>query len=152
MKLGAALSELKNEKSQLARLIQIRKDVMYVKEDKKPAFDAKKLTDQINKKMDEIRELKIKIMKTNLQTKIGDLNLAEAILKVSDLRSKISNLTDLIELNRRDWLTRRRDDDVELIPQVEESEIEKEIRELEQEKVRLDNEIQKVNWSVDLVE
>jgi len=152
MKLGAGLSKLKSDKSQLARLIKLRKDSMYVKEGKTPSFDAAELTDSINSKIDEIRELKVRIMKTNLGTEIEDLALAEAIIKVGDLRSKIANLTELIEFDRRySWLDRD-DKEVDYTPQINESLIEEEARKLEQEKVKLDNEIQKMNWTVELVE
>jgi len=152
MKLGAALSRLKSEKSQLARMIQIRKDTMYVKEGKRPAFDVKELTDRINEKIDDIRKLKIQIMRTNLETKADDITLAEAIVKVGDLRSKLANLSELIKLDRSDWLWGRKEKEVEYIPQVDEKIVEDEIKELEKEKVKLDNEIQKSNWTVDLIE
>ena len=150
MKLGAALSKLKSEKSQLARMIQIRKDTMYVKEGKRPAFDVE-ITDKINEKIDDIRKLKIQIMKTNLETKANDITLAEAIVKVGDLRSKLANLSELIKLDRYDSLFSR-EKQVEYIPQVDEKIVEDEIKELEKEKVKLDNEIQKSNWTIDLSE
>lgn len=125
---------------------------MYVKEGKKPAFDVKELTDKINGKIDEIRKLKIQIMKTNLETKIGDTTLAEAIVKIGDLRSKLANLTDLVKLDRSDWLWSRKEKEIEYVPQIDEAMVEDEIKKLEKEKVKLDNEIQKLNWTADLVE
>ena len=54
MNLGEALSLLKKEKSRLARLINLRKDNVYVEEGKKSEFNPKKLSEEINIKIEEI--------------------------------------------------------------------------------------------------
>ncbi len=150
MKLGEALSKLKKEKSRLARLISLRKDNVYVEEGKKTKFDPKKLSNEINNKIDEIRVLKIKIQKTNLNTKIDgeEITLAESIIKVNDIRSKISNLSNLFE-RRRDYFYKDKDEK-EMIAQLDELEIEDEIEKLEIEKTQLDNKIQITNWTTPL--
>jgi len=153
MKIGEALSELKSKKSQLARLIKIRKDTMYVEEDKAPKFEAQELTEQINNMIDEIRKLKIQIIKTNINTNIGDITLQEAIIKIGDLRSHISNYSDLVKYSKEYGLfdTYVDKDKIELKPQISEINIEEKIKSLEKEKVKLDNKIQEANWKTDLV-
>lgn len=150
--LGEALSLLKKEKSKLARLISLRKENIYVEEDKKSDFDVKKLSEEIDKKIDDIRKLKIRIQKTNLNTKISgeDLNLAEAIIKVNDIRSKISKLEDLFERKKSSWYSEK--EQKTLIAQINESEIEDKIEYLEIQKAQLDNKIQMTNWNTELEE
>ena len=150
MKLGEALSKLKKEKSRLARSILLRKENVYAEEGKKTKFDPKKLSEEIDKKIEDIRKLKIKIQETNLKTKIAgeDITLAEAIIKINDLRSKMAHLSNLFE-RKRDYLYRDKDEK-EMTAQLDELEIEDEIEKLEIEKVQLDNKMQITNWTTKL--
>lgn len=150
MKLGEALSKLKKEKSRLARSILLRKENVYVEEGKKTKFDPKELSKEINAKIDEIRELKIKIQQTNLNTIVtGDkITLAEAIIKINDLRSKIAHLSSLF--GRKESYLFRDKDEKEILPQLDELEIEDEMEKLEIEKTQLDNKIQITNWTTKL--
>lgn len=152
MNIGEALSLLKKEKSRLARLISLRKENIYTEEGKKSEFDPKELTEEINLKIDEIRKLKIKIAKTNLASSISgeNINLAEAIIKVGDIRSKIAQLSNLFERKRSIWYSEK--ETKNLISQLNESEIEDEIENLENEKSKLDNKIQLTNWNTKLLE
>lgn len=150
MKLGEALSKLKKEKSRLARLILLRKENVYVEEGKETKFDPKELSKEIDQKIDDIRKLKIQIQETNLKTQVSgnSISLAEAIIKVNDLRSKIAKLSNLFE-NRRSYLFREKDEK-EVVAQLDETKIEDEIEKLEIEKVQLDNKIQITNWTTKL--
>jgi len=152
MNIGEALSLLKKEKNRLVRLINLRKENVYIEEGKKLEFDPKKLTEEINLKIDEIRELKIKIAKTNLASGISGekINLAEAIIKVGDIRSKIAQLSNLFERKKSSWYSER--ETKILISQLDEYEIEEEIEKLEGEKSNLDNRIQLANWNTKLLE
>jgi len=150
--LGEALSLLKKEKSRLARLISLRKENVYVEEGKKSEFDVKKLSDEINKKIEDIRKLKIKIQITNLSAIVDGekISLAEAIIKVNDIRSKIAQLTNLFERKRSMWYSEK--EQKNFIAQLDESEIEEEIEKLEIQKTQLDNKIQMTNWNTQLTE
>lgn len=150
MKLGEALSKLKKEKSRLARLILLRKENIYTEEGKKTKFNPKKLSEEIDNKIEDIRKLKIKIQKTNLNVMVSgeNITLAEAIIKINDLRSKLAHLSDLFK-KRSDYLFRDKDEK-EMIAQLDELKIEDEIEKLEVEKVQLDNKIQMTNWTTKL--
>ncbi|MEX2017608.1 MAG: hypothetical protein WD876_03995 [Candidatus Pacearchaeota archaeon] len=152
MNLGEALSLLKKEKSRLARLISLRKDNIFVEKEKESEFKPEELSNEINTKIDEIRDLKIRIQKTNISTIVKDekISLSEAIIKVNDIRSKISNLSNLFERKRGSWFFDK--DQKELIAQINESDIEDEIEKLEAEKVKLDNKIQTTNWNTILLD
>lgn len=154
MKLGEALAHLKKEKSRLARLISIRKENVYVEKGKKTPFDPEELGKDINKKIHDIRKLKIRIQKTNLATKINgsSTSIAEAILMVGDIRSMIAKLSNLFE-EKHEYSWKLRDkDQIEKIPQLSESVIDREMEQLETEKTRLDNAIQIANWDTELLD
>lgn len=150
MKLGEALSKLKKEKSRLARLILLRKENMFVEEGKKTKFDPKELSQEINEKIENVRKLKIKIQKTNLNTTITgeNISLAEAIIKINDIRSKIAKLSNLF--SRKETYMFRDKDEKEIVAQLDELEVEDEIERLEIEKVQFDNKIQMTNWTTKL--
>jgi len=152
MKLGEALSKLKKEKSRLARLILLRKQNVFVEEGKSTKFDPNELSRDIDNKIDEIRKLKLKIQETNIRTTIAgtDLTLAEAIIKVGDIRSRLSQLSVLFEKKER-FLYRDKDEK-ELAAQVDELEVEDTIEKLEIEKAQLDNKIQMANWTTQLAD
>lgn len=151
MNLGEALSLLKKEKSHLARLISLRKENVFVEEGKKTEFDPKKLSEDIDKKIEDIRKLKIRIQKTNISSKLDkdNLTIAEAIIKIGDIRSKLSHLSSLFDRKRDRWLFDK--DTKTYIAQLNESENEKEIDKLEAEKTALDNKIQTSNWNTELL-
>lgn len=150
MNLGEALSKLKKEKSRLARLISLRKENVYSEKGKETKFSPKELSKEIDAKIDEIRKLKLKIQQANLTAKVHgeEITLAEAIIKVNDLRSKIAHLSTLFEKKER-WFYREKNEP-EMIAQLNEREVEDEIESLENEKVILDNKVQTTNWSTKL--
>src|SRR3989338_4494816 len=152
MKLGEALTELKKTKARLTRVIQLRKDNVFAEKGKKSKLDPKELSQEIDMRIEEIRKLKIKIQRTNLLTQVADgkISLAEAIIKVGDLRSRISNLGSLFE-RKRDYLFRDKDEK-EKVGQLDERRVEDEIQALETERSQLDNKIQVTNWTNELLD
>ena len=154
MKLGEALAQLKRERSRLARLISLRKENVYVEKGKQSPFNPEQIGRDITGKIDQIRALKIRIQKTNLHAMLPKekISLAEAIILVGDIRSKISHLSNLFTEKREYFSFRLRSkDDIEKIAQLSEPEVEKEIESLESEKIRIDNLIQIANWETELV-
>ncbi len=149
MKIGEALSLLKKENNRLARLIFLRKENVFAEKGKKSKFDPNKLSREISMKLELIRKLKIKIQKTNLITKLrGDsLSLAEAILRISDLRLEIDKLTNLFDKERGIF---RSDDKKEMVTKMDELKVEDRIEQLGIEKAQLDNKVQITNWETDL--
>jgi hypothetical protein len=152
MKLGGLLSDIKGKQSRLSRLMDISKEIFYYEEGKSPKLDYKEISKEIDSLVDEIRHLKVMVQGINIANKLPNskMILAEAIIKVADLRSLIAYKSGLIkyERNRSIW-----DEDrakVNLIPQVEEKTLEKEIEELSDEKIALDNAIQVANWSIEI--
>jgi len=124
MKIGEALSKLKKEKGRLARLILLRKENVYVEQGKKTKFIPKELSKEIDQKVEDIRKLKIEIQKANLNTVVNgeNISLAEAIIKVKDIRSTLAHLSDLFE-KKHSYLFRDKDKE-EMIAQLDELEVE----------------------------
>ena len=154
MKLGEALALLKKEKGRLAKLVSLRKDNVYVEKGKKSPFDPNKLGIEINKKIENIRKLKIKIQKTNLNAKIEeeDLCIAETIIMVGDIRSKLAALSNLFTEKKDSFFRWRNKDEIERISQLDENKIDSEMEELENYKIKLDNQIQVANWKTELID
>jgi flagellar biosynthesis/type III secretory pathway chaperone len=151
MKLGALLSDIKGKQSRLSRLMSISKETMYVEVGKTPKMDYKEVSAEIERLVKEIRLSKLKIQEANMKNKLPDydMSIAEAIMKVGDLRSLIAYKSGLIRYSKTlSW--DREEINIEYNPQVEEKKIEKEIEELSKEKIKLDNAIQKANWSVEV--
>lgn len=150
MKLGEALSKLKIEKGTLARMLQHRRENLVVYEGEEPSFDPKELTNDINKKLKEIRELKLGIQKANMENKISgqDKTIAEALIEINDIRSELASLKTLFY--KRDRLFRREKDELKEIQLMDEKELEQEIQRLQSEKSKLDDQLQMTNWSLEL--
>jgi len=148
VKLGEALSELKKEKSAHARLISLRKNNTMLPEGEKPVFDPKVLTRKIRQRTAYIRKLKLDIQLTNMENPISGSkkSIAKAIIEINDLRSELASLSTLYE--RTSFLYR--DKEEKLVDHMSREEVEKEIRRLQIEKTKLDNALQKANWSTDL--
>ncbi len=151
MNLGEALNLLKKERSRLSRLIELRKDNLYVEEGKRSEFDLEKISKDIDLKIENIRKLKMQIQRTNLATRISSTGrtVAETIIEIGDIRSKIASLGRLFE-NRRFLYCEI--DEKPRSPQMSASKVEEEIEKLESQKTFLDNQIQIVNWSTPLLE
>ncbi len=152
MLLGAALQELKIMQSKLYRLYRLRQDTFNVLENKKTEVDFDKLTKEINDLILEIRDLKVKINKTNTNTRINvegkEMTITELIIRIGDLRSELSQLESLhpkgpVYLGGQA---------VEYIPQKKQDELAAMIAEMEQRKANLDKILQSVNWKTELLD
>lgn len=147
MKIGEALTELKKEKAGLRRLIELRKETFWVEKKAKPVISTQELTQQINEKMKSIRLKKARIQKSNLECRLEEESLAEAILRIADLRSEISALSELKEGSRRFSL---REENEHKTPQLNPLQIERMAEKLEKEKSRLDSLLQSFNWKQEI--
>src|SRR3989344_619409 len=84
------------------------------------------------------------------QAKFDPKKLSEAIIKVNDMRSKISHLSKLFEKEKYYFF--RDKEEKEIVSQLDEIEVEDDMERLEIEKVQLDNKIQITNWTTILVD
>lgn len=152
MKIGEALAEKKRLQNRLAKCNELLKKSYYYK--KKPDFDYYKLTKEVEKLTEKIKDIKMQIMHTNMSTNVNykgdEISLAELIIELGDIRSRIAVLNELY--NPKDWMGRfRYDDEDNVQPQVPPEEVEKEILKLNNEKTELDALLQHTNWTVELM-
>lgn len=151
MKIGEALAQKKKMQVRLAKCNELLEKSYYYKN--KPDFDYKKLRSEITDLTIKIRDLKMRIMKTNLNFTVSykenDILLAELIIQLGDIRSDIVVLSKLY--NPSDSLySLRYDDREDKKPQVPPEEIETQISNLNTQKTELDALLQHTNWTTEL--
>ena len=105
MKIYEALAEVKTLKTTADELSKFRESSLAYDADSQPDFKFDQLSEQIDKTMERIADLKIAIQFANLETKVtaGDkeMTLARAILELGAIRLKLSSLSSMAEENRR---------------------------------------------------
>lgn len=118
MKIYEALAEVKTLKSRLIQLSKFRESSLVHDADSEPDFKYEELSEQIDKSLDRETELKIAIQAANLAStvRIGDaeMQLAKAILELSNIRTKLTYLSSMLNVEKRSdlfgWRHRSKDD------------------------------------------
>lgn len=144
MKLGELLEERARLIREIESLEELR-SVEFIESKENPSeVRFKDITEHINQKRKELRNLKIKLMKYNLSTKIPNhpeiSSLMETNLLITDIISEIKQLRSL-EFYRSSGESR---------PQLSPKELRKKISELVREKVRLDVLRKTINWTTEV--
>lgn len=148
MKIGEALAEKKRLQVRLAKCYELMKKSFYY-QGKKPDFSYTKLSEETLSIEQKILDIKVRIQLTNLsifaKTTNGKISLAELIINLGDIRSRISHLNELYKS-----ADDRRYSEEDAKSQVEPEKIEEEIKKLNKQKTELDSILQHTNWTVDL--
>lgn len=157
MKIGEALAKTKLLKNKLLELQKLQRQTFFVEEGKKKEADFDELSKEISQVLEELRELKLRIQRANLNTFIewkgGKISLAEAILTIGDLRSQLAHFDKLEEderFGRRSLFDRKTKDEVEYLPQKSRVELVELKKKIEAEKTALDNLVQNTNWRAEV--
>ncbi len=152
MLLGAALQELKILQSKLVRLYRLREDTFNVLENKTIEVPYEKVSGEINSLIQEIRQLKVRIHKTNSNTFVSvdnkKVSIQELIILIGDARSDLMHL-EMLKPRGPVYLGGQA---VEYIPQKKQDEVAKLIAEKEKQKADLDKILQSKNWQTELIE
>ena len=152
MKIGEGLQEKKRLQARLAKCYELSKQC-YSYTTKEPDFDFNKLQDEINDLITKIKELKIRIQKTNLEVKVkygeGEHTLQELIIDIADIRSILNYLNNLYDPD--DVWRGLRYEEKEVKRQVPPDDIQKLISQYNKDKNKLDSLLQHTNWTIDLV-
>lgn len=153
MKIGEALAEKKKLQSRLAKCNELVGKSYYYRGEK-PDFDYKKLRKETGSLMEKIKELKLRIQRTNLKVTVAykerKITLAELIIHLGDIRSEIAVLNTLYR-PKDDFLSLRYDELENAKPQVPPEKIEDDIKNLNEEKTSLDALLQRTNWTEELI-
>ncbi len=108
MKIYEALAEVKTLKTTTDELSKFRESSLAYDSDTEPDFKFDQLSEQIDKTMERIADLKIAIQLANLENRVKagekEMTLARAILELSAIRSKLTSLSSMVEVNRRGGL------------------------------------------------
>ncbi len=152
MKLGDCLRELKRKQAQLVRKISLRESTFSYKKDERPEVPFTSVTSEIKQLAAEIRDLKLQIEFTNNTTHVDfdgeKCSIADLILRIGDLRSELKQLNALTEKKRFSFL--HEDEANQVVRQLNQVELNKEIDKLEAEKDKIDRFLQKTNWVIEL--
>ena len=152
MLLGAALQELKIMQSKLARLYVLRRETFNYLENKEVEVDFNQISGEIKEVVDQIRDLKVKIAKTNNDTLIEvdgqKMSIQQLILIIGELRSELLQL-QYLKPRGPVYLGGQA---VEYIPQKKQDEVADLISEIEEKKADMDKLLQAKNWNVELIE
>jgi len=121
----------------------------------KPDFSFEKLQSEIVVLIRKIKDIKLKIQKTNMQIKVKysdgkEHTLSDLIIDIADIRTRIAVLNDLYA-PKDEWRSFRYEEK-EAKYQVPPEEIMNEITDLNKEKSNLDSILQHTNWTVELIE
>lgn len=160
MKLTTALTKLKNLKSQLARVDGYVTSSVVFYEGDEPEHSYLEEVENRRKLVNEIKELKVRIMQTNAVTKISigndkSVSLNELILLNAELRSELAHWTKLLGI-KADSESRLYDRTKDTIKKVyaegyNKKEIKAQLVQLEKSKEKVEALIAQANMETDLV-
>jgi len=135
----------------LARLYVLRRETFNFLENKEVEVDFNQISNEIKDLIDQIRDLKVKITKTNNNTLIEvdgqKTSIQELILIIGDFRSELLQL-QYLKPRGPVYLGGQA---VEYIPQKKQDEIADLISEVEEKKAEMDKLLQAKNWAVELI-
>ena len=158
MRIYEALAEAKTLKTTADELSKFRESSLAYDADTEPDFKFDQLSEQIDKTMERIADLKIAIQLANLENKVtaGDkeMTLARAILELSAIRSKLSSLSSMVEVNRRGGLfahERRSKDEVSQRTQKSRAELLEMQLLFRKRRDLLDSVIQEANHKIEII-
>jgi predicted DNA-binding protein YlxM (UPF0122 family) len=112
MKIYEALAEVKTLKERLVQLSNFRQSSMIYDADSEPDFNNDELSQQIDTALERITELKLAIQAANLANTVmvgsQKMTLARAILELSNLRTKLTYIASMLNLEKSDIFGRVR--------------------------------------------
>ncbi len=112
MKLFEALAEVKTLKERLVQVSNFRQSSIIYDADSEPDFKYEELSQQIDNTLDRITELKLAVEAANLAHTVTvgreEIPLAKAILELSNIRTKLTYISNLLNLEKSDIFGRVR--------------------------------------------
>lgn len=150
MKLAQALIERADLKTRISQVVRRMEENALVQEGDKPAEDVSELGNIYESMMGELETLIIRINKTNAETLLLNMNLADAIAKRDCLKSKISAYRSVKEssLTRRD---RYSSSEIKYVRTTDISKLQRMVDDYSRQYRELDTKIQERNWTAELL-
>lgn len=151
MKMGEALAEVKSLKGKLSQLYSELDRARFIVEGRKGNPDFKELLNEYIKVSIDLRALRVTIQKRNQEIHVSDggVTLANALMRIADFRSMISQLNGLLNPSPFGSPERLNEDD-KLVLNFDKDTLKEYVDNLISEKIKLDNIIQQINWREDI--
>ena len=150
MKLAEALQERSDINIRISELMQRIRLNAIVQEGEKPAEDPNDLMKEYNSSADRLRELIARINLTNCQTVSDGKSITELIAEKDTLSMKIKAYRELV-LCASQTAARARATEIKLLSTVDVHKLQKKVDTIAQELRLLDNKIQQLNWTTELL-
>lgn len=150
MKLAEALQERSDITVRLQELMQRIRLNSIVQEGEKPAEDPDELISEYNAAADRLRELIERINLTNCRTESDGRSITQMIAEKDTLSMKIKAYRELV-LCASQTATRARATEIKLVSTVDVRKLQKKTDSMSQELRLLDNRIQQLNWTTELL-
>ena len=150
MKLASALAERADLQRRIAELSVRLNNNAKVQEGESPSEDPNMLLDELKKDFVRLEELIAHINKTNNETMSGDLSLTDLLAKRDCLKSRIGIMRDFLNKSS-DKIARYSKTEIRIISTVPVADLQKELDSLSKELRQLDETIQGLNWTTELI-
>lgn len=151
MKLAEALQERAAVNKDIYQLRERLERNVLVQEGEQPAEDPLELKRQLDACHDRLEYLIQKINLTNCSVKFEGKTLTQLIARRDVLQQKFSNYERIIAEASRST-ARARSTEIKIIPIISVKKWQKELDEISKELRQLENRIQQINWTADLIE
>ena len=150
MKLANALTERADLQERISDLGTRLNHNAKVQEGEKPAEDPNELLAELNKDFIRLEELIARINITNNSTKVGDVTLTELIAKRDCLKKKIAVMREFLN-NASEKVSRYSKTEIKIMSTVSVSDLQKDVDALSKELRDVDETIQSLNWTTELL-
>ena len=150
MKLAEALIERADLKARIEQIVSRMKENALIQEGDTPAEDVAELGNIYESMMSELEGLIVRINKTNAETLLDDISLADVIAKRDCLKAKISAYRAVKEssLTRRD---RYSSSEIKYVRTTDIAKLQRMIDDYSKQYRELDTKIQERNWTAELL-
>jgi hypothetical protein len=151
MKLAEALINRADLKTQIGQIVSRMKENALVQEGDSPAEDVAELGSVYESMMESLEGLIVRINKTNNNTMLDDISLADTIARRDCLKSKIATYRALKESSLIIKRERYSQSEIKYVRTVDITRIQKLIDSYSRQYRELDTKIQERNWTADLL-
>ena len=151
MKLAEALSLRAEMKTKIANIHSRLNNNAKVQEGEKPAENPYTLIEELNSISDEMEKLIQNINYTNCMTVENGVSLTDMIAEKDVLQKKISILKNFLS-NAGAVVNRYSNKEIKILSTVDVAELQKKVDAMAKQLRELDMNIQRINWTVDLIE
>ena len=150
MKLAEALQERADLNRKIAQLRERLENNAIVQEGEKTPEDPAQLLVELDASIRRLEELMARINKTNTQTRDGEQSITDLIARKDALRVQVDAYRDIIssasQIARRAMRT-----EIKILSAVDVKALQKKADELSRELREVDNRIQQLNWTTELL-